>query len=369
MQYFLGTDLAAGGTDPTGVADIATYTIFSNAAFHLWDLNKSHDIEFQTPDYSEDKIFTFPPESGIGATDEIMFKNAVQIVTGKTIDFNSNTILNITKAALPSVVFFKDQDNVLGANLFDISNFTGVVGTPASGTRRFHVDNATGKLSVKRSDGVIVSLEEGSAASAGGFAAGGTTNKSANGSTTVFTIAHGLANVPDVVVVQPTTVEGNADRKVEKDATNITITYNVPPPTSTLTFIWGAAYVNPDAIAFHATSISTMQNKTINLDQNTVKHSTTNLAGDIVRSDGTKFNRFAKGTAFQLLRTNSGATDIEYVSPASIFNAHYDLSTISPPADPGASTVRVYGKVNDANNDALVVKQKINGAVKEVHNF
>ena len=55
----------------------------------------------------------------------------------------------------------------------------------------------------------------------------------------------------------------------------------------------------------------TLTNKTVNLTNNTVTDTST-AAGDLAKSNGTKFSRFAKGTANQFLKVNSGATDIAY---------------------------------------------------------
>lgn len=58
---------------------------------------------------------------------------------------------------------------------------------------------------------------------------------------------------------------------------------------------------------------STLLNKTINTDQNTIKDSATNNAGDILVSDGTKFVRKARGTARQILEINAAGNDAEWV--------------------------------------------------------
>jgi len=67
---------------------------------------------------------------------------------------------------------------------------------------------------------------------------------------------------------------------------------------------------------WNASASETVTNKTLQVDLNTVSHSTTNALGDILKSNGTKFNRFAKGGALQLLRTNAGGTDIEWADPS-----------------------------------------------------
>jgi hypothetical protein len=57
----------------------------------------------------------------------------------------------------------------------------------------------------------------------------------------------------------------------------------------------------------------TVTNKTINTTDNTLT-ATTQATGDILKNNGTKFVRMARGTALQVLRTNSGATDLEFAS-------------------------------------------------------
>jgi hypothetical protein len=64
------------------------------------------------------------------------------------------------------------------------------------------------------------------------------------------------------------------------------------------------------------TGTETISNKTINVDQNTVKHSTTNTAGDLLKGSGTSFQRFTKGTANQVLAVNAAGTDLEWQVPA-----------------------------------------------------
>jgi len=60
----------------------------------------------------------------------------------------------------------------------------------------------------------------------------------------------------------------------------------------------------------------TLTNKTINATNNTITDTST-AAGDLFVSNGTKFARRARGTSLQVLRTNSGATDIEWATLSS----------------------------------------------------
>jgi hypothetical protein len=52
--------------------------------------------------------------------------------------------------------------------------------------------------------------------------------------------------------------------------------------------------------------------------------------------------------------------------PGIVHDNYLDRKTITIPADPASTYTREYSKVVDSNNDALFVKQKINGAVVEV---
>jgi len=62
---------------------------------------------------------------------------------------------------------------------------------------------------------------------------GGTVTFSGNGSTTTFTIAHGLASTPTKVLVTAGSNAAKGDFYVTADATNITVTYGTAPPSGT----------------------------------------------------------------------------------------------------------------------------------------
>lgn len=53
--------------------------------------------------------------------------------------------------------------------------------------------------------------------------------------------------------------------------------------------------------------------KTISVDSNVLNFST-NAAGDLLKGNGTFLARFPRGTSLQVLRTNSGATDVEWAT-------------------------------------------------------
>lgn len=68
----------------------------------------------------------------------------------------------------------------------------------------------------------------------------GSTTRSGDASTTVFTIAHGAGTTPTYASVVPSSVDALGDYRIDVDDTNITITYQSAPPTGTnnLEFFW-----------------------------------------------------------------------------------------------------------------------------------
>lgn len=59
----------------------------------------------------------------------------------------------------------------------------------------------------------------------------------------------------------------------------------------------------------------TLSTKTINATDNTITDNST-AAGDLLKSNGSKFTRLAMGSANQVLSVNSGATDLTWATPA-----------------------------------------------------
>jgi len=57
----------------------------------------------------------------------------------------------------------------------------------------------------------------------------------------------------------------------------------------------------------------TLSNKTISASSNTITD-TSIAVGDLMKSNGTAFVRFGRGTSLQVLRTNTGATDLEWAT-------------------------------------------------------
>jgi hypothetical protein len=66
----------------------------------------------------------------------------------------------------------------------------------------------------------------------------------------------------------------------------------------------------------------TFTNKTINATNNTISD-TSQAVGDLLKNSGTKFVRFARGTANQVLSVNSGGTDLAWTSIDSVYMPLY----------------------------------------------
>lgn len=64
----------------------------------------------------------------------------------------------------------------------------------------------------------------------------------------------------------------------------------------------------------NGSSGQTLGSKTINVDENTIKDSATNNAGDVLVNNGTKFVRKARGAARTVYRMNAAGTDGEFVA-------------------------------------------------------
>ena len=57
---------------------------------------------------------------------------------------------------------------------------------------------------------------------------------------------------------------------------------------------------------------------TVDTDSNTIKHSTSNNAGDLLVNTGTKYDRFARGAANQVPKMNATGTGLEWIDSSSL---------------------------------------------------
>lgn len=103
-----------------------------------------------------------------------------------------------------------------------------------------------------------------------------------------------------------------------KFQTDTSIQYKSGPFTGDLA--WAVTETNktitlPDATdtLVGLATIDTLTNKTVNTTNNSIT-ATSQAQGDILKNNGLKFVRFAMGSALQVLRVNSGATDLEWAT-------------------------------------------------------
>ena len=103
-----------------------------------------------------------------------------------------------------------------------------------------------------------------------------------------------------------------------KMQTDVAIQFKNGGITGDLT--WGPAISNKTLTLPNASdtlvaqgTVDTLTNKTINASNNTLTDTSTSL-GDLLKSNGTNFVRFARGSSLQVLRTNTGATELEWAT-------------------------------------------------------
>ena len=95
LDYHNDVDLSSAGADPNGFSKVATPTYYRSDALRLWDISQTHYVKFQTPEWTENHTITFPSESALPTTDEILLKDTPATIRFKTIDLNDNTVLNL----------------------------------------------------------------------------------------------------------------------------------------------------------------------------------------------------------------------------------------------------------------------------------
>jgi hypothetical protein len=215
------------------------------------------------------------------ANDTRVYQAHTQTLTNKTISGASNTLSAIPLNSLANVVISSPTLNqVIQYNGTNWVNATSVGGGTGGGS----------------------------------MAAGGSATGSGNASIAVFNIAHGLSPQPDLYWALPASDDAWGNHKLSINATNIVITFAIPPPgtgsSNNLTFHWAAGYLNPATSGFTPSTPTVMTNKTI---------------GD-----------------------------------------YLDFTRVAVPANPPTDVGRLYHRQIDSNNDGIFVKLKKAGAIVEV---
>jgi hypothetical protein len=230
----------------------------------------------------------------------------------------NGTLWNLFDVSSARPIIYGDQNNNFGAFYQDIGEIASP-SSPAANVGRLFFDMADEHFKIKKSDGTVKDFE--AAASGAGIQKGGIVQFSGTGAQTVFTITHELGVTPDFISVEAGSDDARGEFTRTKDATNITITYAIAPPSGTnnVKFEWGAASTNAAVPGFTATSLNTLENKTY---QN------------------------------------------------ALFNTYTDfVEQASAPADPSANRSRIYMKEIDANNEGLFARVRKNGGFVEVQIF
>jgi hypothetical protein len=178
-----------------------------------------------------------------------------------------------------------------------------------------------------RFNGTAWIIESGGGGGGGGFSAGGAIFKSGNGTTTVFTIAHGLTSIPDVYFALPTNTAARGDISYSVDATNITLTYPIAPASGTnnLSYVWGAGYTNVALSTFTASSATTLTNKNVSGETNTLP-----FLGQPTQS----YSIYKSGTTIKARNNKTGVIDYSAGSEILSVVLASIISNISPAGTP-----------------------------------
>lgn len=249
-----------------------------------FDMKPPAGVPASPTDANSSRIYADPSDSKLKAK-----KVGGTVVELENVDIPNTALQTITdKTKLRSTVLYGDQNNSLGAFWEDIANIA-TPSNPAAGTRRMFVDTGTGQLSVRTSAGSTVSLE-----SAGGAGDVATTTTNTYGDfDQIFRSTR--VKIRNPANTFSYSIVGSAIAA----ARNVTL----PLLTADDTF---------EVLAM----AQTPTNKTINVDQNTIKDSTTNAAGDLLKSNASSYVRFVRGSPNQVLSVNAGGTDLVWATPA-----------------------------------------------------
>lgn len=263
IQYHDDVDLAAG--DPNGVVHILTETVFNSGRLKFYDSDKSHLLSIVMPDFVEDKTLNIP--TTMPSTDDLVTRTAAQLTTNKTINVDQNIIKHSTTNAAGDLLVGT------GAQLSRL---------PRGSAGQFLQVNPAGTDVIWGSGG-----------------GGGTGNVSTTSSNTYGDFDQIFRS-------------GRLDVRNPAD----TFSYSITGSGIGANRIATLPLLSADDTFMMQAMAQSMSNKTVFIDQNTFAHSTTNAAGDIYKSDGTKLIRLARGTANQTLMTNGSGTDIVWATPA-----------------------------------------------------
>jgi hypothetical protein len=228
------------------------------------------------------------------------------LIADANITAHTSTKVTITaKGQLNSAILYNDANQDLGAFYHDIGEIA-APSAPAANKLRVYMDNGDESLRVKNSSNTVFNL----------FSPTGLVdaNIGSHTSTKITITAKGQLNSA-IVYNDQANVFGANNQTIP--IANLLLSNNSNTgafgvqASLTGTRVWSMPNSSTNIMGHDTTD--TMINKTYNTTDNTLT-ATSQATGDILANNGTKFVRKARGSGLQVLRTNSGATDIEWAS-------------------------------------------------------
>jgi hypothetical protein len=289
----VGSSTRYGGNDLKEVMQILNNKVVSSRRVSIknpliftdsFDMKPPVGTPASPTDTNASRIYADPSDAKIKVK-----KQSGTVIDIENLNIANSALNTITdKTKLHSSIVYGDQNNSRGAFWEDWVGIS-APSNPAAGSRRIFVDSTNGELSVRTSGGITVSLES--------FAAAGD------------------------VMLNATNTYGDFDSIFRSSRVKIrnpanTFSYSMVGSAIAAARNVTLPLLTADDTLVTAAFSQTLTTKTINADQNTIKDSTTNAAGDLLKGDATKFVRFARGTPNQVLSVNAGGTDLVWATPA-----------------------------------------------------
>lgn len=253
-------------------------------------------------------------------------------VTNKSISGSTNILTSIPDSALNQItdktklqnnIFYKDDNNDLGIHYIDIEQIAEPA-TPPAGKSRIYKDAFDGQMKAKNYTGGVASFQNGGAAALTGLsdvaiasqtdqqyirwdaASSKWMNKTAFPAGEANTITN--IGTSGLGIFKQKTLADLELYKINSLSAKLTIALD--SPNNKIDFDIASSVTTDN-------NTQSFSGKTLSINTNTINHSTTNIIGDILKNNGTSYQRLAKGTANQVLKVNPAGTDLEWGSAGS----------------------------------------------------
>ncbi len=299
--------LTSGTYDATATANIRYTTVFQTDV-DIQYKNGAITGNLHWVPTGTNKTITFPD-----ITDTLVTLTTTDTLTNKTVNATNNTITD-TSAALGDILAI------------------------ISGTKFTRL--------AKGANGTFLGVSGGNL---GYFTPSGSTPSG----TGFATVTGGVFDAAATTNIRYTGGKFQTDASIQYKNGGITGDLSWSPSASNKTLILPNA--NDTLVAQGTTD--TLTNKIINASNNTITDTST-AVGDLLKSNGTNFVRFAKGTALQVLRTNVGATDLEW--------ATVNTTTPSRLTQTGAGQLIDVVTTDGSGNPATIIRFSGDGAATDI---